>query len=321
MADNQTLNIEILDDIGGWGFTFQDLYSKARGFEGSKIRVPVNSYGGSALEGLLIYNFLKGSGKEIETHIPTYAMSAGTIIAAAGDHVTMSTNGYYMIHNPWSVSMGDASDMAATAELLSKIENDLVNIYVKKTGLPAEEIREMMNAETWLTSEEALEKGFVDALTEGAKIEASFDPKKFESFANVPQDIQNLFEAPTPEPEAETTPPTNSFLSFLADIFNKKQTEIDLSQYVAKADHESEIEALKNEITEKEADWMTQHNKDIEAKQTEIEALKAEIEALKKTPIEPETAFETTPAKPEQNNNFLTSFDRKWYAEKAKKSK
>ena len=317
MANQDTLNIEILDDIGGWGFTFNQLYDQAKGFEGNKIRVPVNSFGGSALEGLLIYNYLKGSGKEIETHIPTYAMSAGTIIAAAGDHVSMSNHGYYMIHNPWSVSMGDSNDMKATAEILSKIENDLVSIYVKKTGIDADEIREMMKNETWLTSEEALEMGFVDELTEGAKIEASFDPKQFEGLTNVPQDIQNLFESPKKE-ETEK-PQTNSFLSALAQIFNK-QPQVDFSEYVSKLEHEAIIEEMKKDYDTNEAPWRAEHTKEIEAKEKDIEEAKAIIQALKKTPIEEESTFETSPASTGNNNQFFMSFDRKVIADRKRKN-
>jgi len=318
MANQDTLNIEILDDIGGWGFTFNQLYNQAKGFKGDKIRVPVNSFGGSALEGLLIYNYLKGSGKQIETHIPTYAMSAGTIIAAAGDHVSMSNHGYYMIHNPWSVSMGDSKDMQATAEILSKIENDLVSIYFKKTGIDKEEIREMMNAETWLTSEEALEMGFVDELTEGAKIEASFDPKQFETFANVPAEIQSLFEAPAQE-ETPQPPQTNSFLSSLAQIFNK-QPQVDLSEYVSKSEHEAKIAEMQKDYEANEEAWRAQHTKEIEAKEKDIEEAKAIIQALKKTPIEEESTFETSPASTGNNNQFFMSFDRKVIADRKRKN-
>lgn len=244
-------------------------------------------------------------------------MSAGTIIAAAGDHVSMSNHGYYMIHNPWSVSMGDSKDMQATAEILSKIENDLVSIYFKKTGIDKEEIREMMNAETWLTSEEALEMGFVDELTEGAKIEASFDPKQFETFSNVPEDIQNLFETPT---ATETEKPqTNSFLSALAQIFNK-QPQVDFSEYVSKLEHEAIIEEMKKDYDTNEATWRAEHTKEIEAKEKDIEEAKAIIQALKKTPIEEESTFETSPASTGNNNQFFMSFDRKVIADRKRKN-
>lgn len=317
MDNNDILNIEILGEIGGWGFTFSDLYAQAKGFSGRKIRVPVNSFGGQVFEALLIYNYLKGSGKEIETHIPTYAMSAGTIIASAGEKVTMSENGYYMIHNPFSFGFGDANEMQNTADLLAKMTNDLISIYVAKTGLPEEEIREMMDKETWLNSKEALELGFVDELTAGAKIEASFDPKQFESFSNVPQDIQNLFEEP--KQEKPEKPQTNSFLSALAQIFNSNKT--DLSNYIEQKEHEATIEQMKNEFAEREADLIAQHKKDLSEKDALIESAQKEIEALKNTPIEAETNFETSPANTGTNNNFFMSFDKQVMAQYNKKNR
>lgn len=185
----QSLQIEILDNIGGWGYSFKDLYGTAKGFKGDNIRVVVNSFGGSVLEGLLIYNYLKGHKARVETHIPGYAMSMGTVIAAAGDHVTMARNGYFMIHNPWGVGVGDHKDMTDMSNLLLTMTNDLASIYVAKTGMPKEKILDMMAAETWLTAEEALEYGFINEITEGARFEASVDPQIFAQFNNVPADV------------------------------------------------------------------------------------------------------------------------------------
>lgn len=188
---NNTLQIEILDDIGGWyGYTFKDLYQAARGFKGDSIRVVINSFGGSVLEGLLIFNYLKGHKARVETHIPGYAMSMGTVIAAAGDYVTMADTGYFMIHNPWGVEMGDHENMADMSQLLLQMTNDLADIYVARTGLDKQEILDMMKAETWLTPQEALEMGFVDELTVGAKFEASLDPKILAQFENVPEALR-----------------------------------------------------------------------------------------------------------------------------------
>lgn len=185
----QSLQIEILDNIGGWGYSFKDLYGTAKGFKGDNIRVVVNSFGGSVLEGLLIYNYLKGHKARVETHIPGYAMSMGTVIAAAGDHVTMARNGYFMIHNPWGVGVGDHKDMTDMSNLLLTMTNDLASIYVAKTGMPKEKILDMMAAETWLTAEEALEYGFINEITEGARFKASVDPQIFAQFNNVPADV------------------------------------------------------------------------------------------------------------------------------------
>ena len=167
--------------------TFNELREQARGFEGDKIRVPVNSYGGSVLEALAIYNFLIGHNAEVETHIPTFAMSAGTVIAAAGDTVTMADNGFYMIHNPWTVTVGDKAEHDKSEKLLGQMTSMIADIYKRKTGLKKAEILNMMNEETWLTAKEAKKMGFVDQLTKGAKFEASFNPEDLEDLRNIPQ--------------------------------------------------------------------------------------------------------------------------------------
>lgn len=189
MAKDTPLQIEIIDEIGGWGYTFKDLYATAKDFRGDNIRVVINSFGGSVLEGLLIFNYLKGHKARVETHIPAYAMSMGTIIAAAGDYVTMADNGYFMIHNPWAIQWGDHRDMEHMGQLMLQMKQDLASIYVGRTGKTMEEITALMDAETWLTPQQALDMGFIDEITHGAKFEASFDPKIFAQFTNVPADV------------------------------------------------------------------------------------------------------------------------------------
>lgn len=188
------LDINITSEIGPWGYDFQQLLADAKGYKGKKMRVVVNSYGGSVLDALAMYNFLRGHQAEVETHIPAYAMSAGTVIAAAGDHVTMAENGFYMIHNPWSVAIGESGDMQHTADILDKMKAEMVDIYYNKAKrkVGKKEIARMMDAETWMTAQEALAAGFVDELTPGAQINASFDPEKLKVFNRVPEAFRAL---------------------------------------------------------------------------------------------------------------------------------
>lgn len=180
------LQVEILETIGGWGFSFRSLYNQAKEFKGDKIRIPLNSWGGDAFQALLIHNYLKGHPAKVEIHIPAYAASAGTMIATAGDHVTIAENGYYMIHNPSGYTEGESSDMERSADLLNKLTADMVDMYHEKTKLPKETIAQMMAKETWLTAKEALALGFVDELTKGAKFQASAD---IAAFQNVPKEL------------------------------------------------------------------------------------------------------------------------------------
>ena len=185
--------IRIVEDIYGWGYTFKDIVSQTRMFDGQKIVVPVNSYGGDVTEGMAMYNYLKGLNLEVEARIIGYAMSMGTVICCAADKVIMPENSWYMIHNPTMGKYGDKDDLESGTELLKKMTNDLASIYQKKTGLELDVILDMMKKETWLTGKEALEMGFVDELSEGVSLAAaSYDKDFFNKLSNVPASVKVL---------------------------------------------------------------------------------------------------------------------------------
>ena len=181
-----TLHIGVLDEISGQGDHFKRICAEMKGFKGDKIVLPINSYGGSVLEGFSIYNALVAHPSNIETQIVGYAISMGTIIALAGDEVKMPENSIFMIHEPWNFAMGDADDMASEANLLNKLADQLAEIYSKKTGIEKAEIRQMMKDETWLNAKEAKKLGFVDTITKGAEIHAKLDATKYK---NIPESI------------------------------------------------------------------------------------------------------------------------------------
>ena len=306
-----TLQINIMDEIGGLGFTFQDMLAQAKGFKGKKIRVPVNSYGGSVLDALAIYNFLKGHSAEVETHIPAFAMSAGTIIAAAGDRVTMAENGFYMIHNPWSFAMGDAAELEHLADVLDKMKTEMVDIYHNKTKrkMGKKEIARMMDDETWMTAREALDMGFVDELTQGAKIEASINPQAFRNYFNLPETVKALLPAESKNdmnileqikafffgavPATDTQ--VQELLGQHGTLGNYRDTLRTEIETELKAEHEQAINALQSGLTETETKLQAASNiaaeqvtkiTDLEAK---IAAMTTEIETLKASPASDHT--------------------------------
>lgn len=195
MAKELVKTIKIVEEIYGWGYTFKDIVSQTRLFDGIKVVVPVNSYGGSVTEGMAIYNYLLGLGIEVEVRIVGYAMSMGTIICCAATKVIMPKNSWFMIHNPTMGKYGDQDDLEGGAVLLKKMTNDLAEIYQKKTGLELDVILDMMKKETWLTGKEALEMGFVDELSEGVSLAAaSADKEFFSKLNNVPESITSALD-------------------------------------------------------------------------------------------------------------------------------
>jgi ATP-dependent protease ClpP protease subunit len=137
--------------------------------------VRINSPGGYVMEGLAIFNALvsaKAAGRKVTVYIDGLAASMASVIAMAGDEIIMADNALMMIHNPWDVAIGDARELRAAADKLDVIRDQLVRIYSGQTGLSAEELIPMLDAETWLTSEQALEQKFVTSVTEASSAAA-----------------------------------------------------------------------------------------------------------------------------------------------------
>jgi len=91
----------------------------------------------------------------------------------AGDRVIMPKNAMMMIHNPWTIAWGDANEFRKIADELDKIRESLVVVYQDKSGLERDRIIEMLDAETWMTAEEAVELGFADEIEEAKQVAAS----------------------------------------------------------------------------------------------------------------------------------------------------
>ena len=124
------------------------------------LTVRINSYGGSVSEGLAIYSLLSEFKGHLKTIVDGFACSAASLIFMAGEERVVPENGLLMIHNAWTEARGDSNTMKKVAEDLEKITQPSVNIYVSKTQLTEEEVKEKMNREEWITSQEAYEWGF-----------------------------------------------------------------------------------------------------------------------------------------------------------------
>lgn len=126
------------------------------------IVVRINSPGGAVFDGIAIYNALKSHTATKEVKIEGLAASAASFIAMCGDTVTMGEGSMMMVHNPWTFAMGDADDMREAADMLDKVADSLIDIYFAKTKIDRTELKEMLDAETWMSASEAVNKGFAD---------------------------------------------------------------------------------------------------------------------------------------------------------------
>lgn len=131
---------------------------------GDELEVEINSGGGDVFAGSEIYTALKAYSGNVTIKIVGLAASAASVIAMAGDRIIMSPTGQMMIHNVSSRTAGDYRDMDHAAEVLKNANTTIANAYRLKTGMSEENLLSMMNKETWLTPQQALENKFIDEI-------------------------------------------------------------------------------------------------------------------------------------------------------------
>lgn len=126
------------------------------------LEVVINSGGGDVYAGSEIYTALRDYRGDVTVKVVGIAASAASVIAMAGDTIEISPTAQIMIHNVSSGASGDHRALAHEAEVLKNYNNSIANAYLDKTGIEKDELLELMNHETWLTAEQAVEKGFAD---------------------------------------------------------------------------------------------------------------------------------------------------------------
>lgn len=186
--------ITIYDEIGFFGVSAQDVRGMLDEIDAPRIKVRINSPGGDAFDGVAIYNDLLAHPAEIDIEITGVAASAASIIAMAGDTVRIAKTAFIMIHNAWALVMGDKREMREFADVLEKIDTSIGSAYAARTGIDPKMIAVMMDAETWLSGDEAVEKGFADEISSDAGQDANalFD---FSAFEHVPAQLKRRTEA------------------------------------------------------------------------------------------------------------------------------
>lgn len=130
--------------------------------EGGRVTVWLNSPGGDCVAAAQIYNMLKEYKDEVTVKIDGIAASAASVIAMAGDEVLMSPVSMMMIHNPATAAFGDSAEMQKAIDMLSGVKASIINAYEVKTGLSRAKLSHMMDAETWMDANKAVELGFAD---------------------------------------------------------------------------------------------------------------------------------------------------------------
>lgn len=174
-AKDDAVDIYLYDVIDDWfGVSATDFNKELSALKGKQVNLRINSPGGDVFSGRAMATAITNHGN-VTAYIDGLAASAATYVALAAKQVHIADGAMFMIHNAWSLAYGNKTDMRNTADLLEKIDGTIVKDYVKKTNLDESEITAMMDAETWLSAQEALDKGFVDSIFNGTKAENSWD--------------------------------------------------------------------------------------------------------------------------------------------------
>jgi len=194
------IDISIMEPIGtdfwtGDGLTAKQFSEdlKAAG-KVSKINLLVNSPGGSVWDGLAIANTLIAHPARVTSHILGLAASVASCIVMAADpgEISMSESSALMVHNPWSSASGDSKEFRKLADTLDKVKGSMIGMYQRHSRLSTEKISALLDDETWMDAEEAIENGFADTVTEAAAVAASVDLSRFK---RVPVSIAARFSA------------------------------------------------------------------------------------------------------------------------------
>lgn len=155
--------IHIFDEIGYFGVTASDFAADLAAVKGD-IEVHLNTPGGDMFDGIAIYNTLKQRSDLVSIVIDSLAASAGSFIAMAADpgHLFIGKSASMMIHDAFSMGIGNAQDLREFADMLDQQSDNIAGIYADRSGHPASQWREAMRAETWYVGQEAVDAGLAD---------------------------------------------------------------------------------------------------------------------------------------------------------------
>lgn len=172
--EESAASIDIFDVIGsdffGDGFTAKRMSAALRSIgEDKDVVVNINSPGGDIFEAATIYNLLAQHKGNVTVNILGLAASAASVIAMAGDTIKISRIGFLMIHNAWSIVMGNKDDLRSAADALEKFDESILAAYSSRATAGEKKIAKMMEDETWIGADDALEYGFADEIIETKK--------------------------------------------------------------------------------------------------------------------------------------------------------
>ncbi|MCC9023020.1 head maturation protease, ClpP-related [Bacillus nakamurai] len=199
-SGDSSADVFIFGEVVTSGYEWDEIDTSAASFKQdldllgdmSILNVHINSPGGSVFEGVAICSMLKQHKAFVNVYIDGLAASIASVIAMAGDAIFMPSNAMMMVHNPWTIAMGNANEMRKQADVLDKISESMKASYLEKAGdkLTKETLDSLMDNETWLSASEAVSYGLADEITAANQAAACVSSSLFSRYRNVPHALK-----------------------------------------------------------------------------------------------------------------------------------
>ena len=213
--------------------------------EGEKeLLIEINSGGGSVWAGAEIFYALKKFNGTVNAEIPSIAASAATFIAMAADKISMSLLGQFMIHGASTWQSGNHQAMTDASDFLKSIDDSIINAYMQKTSKTRDELREMMNKDSWMTAQQAKDAGFIDEiLFENKTIDAVASSNVPNANTMLPQDVIDKVKAEILASKSTVPEPVNVIDQQQTNI---KEDDVVMDLQTLQNEHPEVFEQVKN---------------------------------------------------------------------------
>jgi ATP-dependent protease ClpP protease subunit len=196
--------VYIYDEISFFGISAQEFVGELTGVSSKVINLHVNSPGGDVFDGIAIYNALRQHSATVNVVVDGIAASIASVIAMAGDSITMSKGAMFMIHEPFALVIGDSADMRKQADALDLMGDQIAAFYAERAGGNAAYWRDLMRAETWYGDQAAVDAGLADTV---ATLQAAKNIFDLSIFRNGPR----AESAPVPPAPTEPARPARDW--------------------------------------------------------------------------------------------------------------
>ena len=187
-SDGKEATIYLHGVIGGWwGDIDETMFAQAMaGIDADVIHLRIDSPGGDVFAARSMMTAISQHRAMVIAHVDGLAASAATGICMACDEVEITQGAGFMIHNAWTIAIGNKADMTKTADLLGKIDTGLAGDYTRRTGKDEAQIVQWMDEETWFTADEAKEHGFADRVVEVVSKKKAGNKWDLSAYSNTP---------------------------------------------------------------------------------------------------------------------------------------